>query len=100
MSIRIVIPFLVSKHSKLMGAAPICSHARYVYDLRWVEGWGSIYGATAVSATRFVQLWATVPQHPATMAHLLQQGAVMSSGFQPFEAARFFFCCVKRCWRC
>ena len=75
-------------------------HARYVYDLRWVEGWGSIYGAKADAgndsdgnATRFVQLWATVPQHPATMAHLLQQGAVVSSSFQPFEAAPFF-CCV------
>ena len=72
-------------------------HARYVYDLRWVEGWGSIYGAKADAgndsdgnATRFVQLWATVPQHPATMAH---QGAVVSSSFQPFEAAPFF-CCV------
>eukprot|EP00435_Cladocopium_sp_Y103_P022617 s341_g5.t1 len=69
--------------------------AAYVYDLRWIDGWGSIYGASN-GPTRFIQLWATVPQHPATMAHLLQQGAVMSSSFQPFEISNFFSSCLFR----
>eukprot|EP00434_Breviolum_minutum_P031755 symbB.v1.2.028084.t1/scaffold2830.1/size69359/6 len=58
-------------------------YAAYLYDIRWVRGWNSIYGHS--ERKNFVQLWATLPQHTSTMAHLLQQGAVLSTSFQPFE---------------
>ncbi|CAJ1361823.1 unnamed protein product [Effrenium voratum] len=57
--------------------------AVYVYDIRRVVGWTSIYGHGGTGD--FLQIWATLPQHASVMAHLLQQGAVMSTSFQPFE---------------
>ena len=33
----------------------------------------------------FIQIWASQPQYVGLMAHLLQQGAVLSTSFQPFE---------------
>ena len=62
---------------------PFGGSERYIYDIRWVEGWNSIYGHGTEKS--FVQLWAALPQHTSTMAHLLQQGAVMSTSFQPYE---------------
>lgn len=69
----------------LFSCSPI---TRYLYDIRWVRGWNSIYGHS--ERKNFVQLWATLPQHTSTMAHLLQQGAVLSTSFQPFEATTFW----------
>ena len=71
---------------------------RYLYDIRWVRGWNSIYGHN--ERKNFVQLWATLPQHTSTMAHLLQQGAVLSTSFQPFEATVCCGCLLEeRGWR-
>ena len=74
---------------------PLRPLARYLYDLRWVTlPWRSIYGhhdvdvtgSTSTASAPFVQLWAVLPQQCNTLAHLLQQGAVLNTSFQPFEA--------------
>eukprot|EP00439_Symbiodinium_sp_Y106_P005577 s202_g1.t1 len=63
----------------------------YVYDLRWVTGWQSVYGYSNGHSRGedgeelFIQIWASQPQYVGLMAHLLQQGAVLSTSFQPFE---------------
>ena len=49
-----------------------------------MTGWQSVYGYTG-GEELFLQIWATQPQHVGLMAHLLQQGAVLSTSFQPFE---------------
>ena len=64
---------------------------RYLYDLRWVTGWQSVYGYSSGHGRGedadefFIQIWASQPQYVGLMAHLLQQGAVLSTSFQPFE---------------
>ncbi|CAE7940220.1 REV3, partial [Symbiodinium necroappetens] len=63
----------------------------YLYDLRWVTGWQSVYGYSSGHGRGedadefFIQIWASQPQYVGLMAHLLQQGAVLSTSFQPFE---------------
>ena len=62
-----------------------------MYDLRWVTGWQSVYGYSNGHSRGedgeelFIQIWASQPQYVGLMAHLLQQGAVLSTSFQPFE---------------
>ena len=61
---------------------------RYLHDLRWVTGWQSVYGygnRAENTEEHFIQIWVAQPQYTGLMAHLLQQGAVLSMSFQPFE---------------
>ncbi|CAE7435480.1 REV3 [Symbiodinium natans] len=60
----------------------------YLHDLRWVTGWQSVYGygnRAENTEEHFIQIWVAQPQYTGLMAHLLQQGAVLSMSFQPFE---------------
>ena len=56
-----------------------------------MTGWQSVYGYSSGHGRGedadefFIQIWASQPQYVGLMAHLLQQGAVLSTSFQPFE---------------